>query len=310
VQIRQSPSAVAGTASAAALYGFSHPYGYPTIGTETAIKATSRASLVNFWQQHYVPNNAALVVSGDITRNELKALAESLFAKWQPKTIKARHAAKPNTTPARLVLVDKPGAPQTALRVTAMGPNRKTPDFAALEVMNAALGGLFTSRINTNLREEKGYTYGANSDFRYRRMPGPFEIRTSVRTDVTAPAVQEILADIRNLKKHPIAGAELRKARDSQLISLPGAFETGLNIVHSLADTFVYDLGIDYYTRLPSALQQVDGKAVAAVVEKYLQAESMIVIGVGDKEKIEPELAKLKLKPIEYRDTDGNLINP
>lgn len=307
-QIREDASAVAGTVSAAALYGFSHPYGYPALGTEIAIRATARDDLVAFWTKHYVPDNAALVVSGDITRSEVKALAESRFGQWQPGKPETRKPNKPDTTAARLMIVDKPGAPQTALRLATIGPDRKTPDFAALEVLNAALGGLFTSRINTNLRAEKGYTYGAHSQFHYRRMPGSFEVRAGVRTDVTAAAVKEILAEIRGLKTKPIMGAELQKARDSLLLSLPSAFETGSSIASSLADTYVYGLGVGYYNRLADALRHVDAKAVAVAVEKYLKLESLIVVGVGDRAKIEPELAKLKLGPIEYRNVDGKLI--
>ena len=307
-QHREDANAVAATVSAAALYGFSHPYGYADLGTEAAIKTTTRDDLAAFWKAHYVPNNAALVVSGDISRDELTALAESRFGSWQPGSLDAVKTGKPERTSARLVLVDKPGAPQTALRLVAPGPDRKTPDYASLQVMNAALGGLFTSRMNTNLREEKGYSYGVRSGFAYHRQPGPFEIRTGVRTDVTGPATEELFKEIRGLKSHPVAGDELRKARDSQLLSLPGAFETGSAIVGSLANTFVYDLGLDYYTRLPAALRKVDGKSVLGMADKYLKPENFIVVGVGDRAKIEPELNKLKLGPAEYRDADGNRL--
>ncbi|MBA2689471.1 MAG: insulinase family protein, partial [Burkholderiales bacterium] len=309
VQSRENPSVVAAHALLAALYGPSHPYGYPTLGSEAAVNSTSRQDLAAFWQRHYAPNNAALVVSGDISRGEAKALAESLFGKWQRKTIAVAESAPPATTAARLVIVDKPGAPQTALRLGAVGPDRKTPDYAALEVMNAALGGLFTSRINVKLREEKGYTYGVRSAFQYRRAPGPFEIRTSVRTDVTGPAVEEIFNEIRGVKEKPITGAELKKARDSQLLSLPGAFETTAGIASQLADTFVYELGADYYSKLPAILRSVDGKAVAQAGNRYLAKENLIVVGVGDRAKIEAQLSKLKLAPIEYRDAAGKITN-
>ena len=307
-QSREDPQAVAATVAAAALYGFAHPYGYPNLGSEAAINATSRDDLIAFWQRHYVPNNAALVVSGDITRNELKALAESRFGHWPAGKIDVRIPVGPLTTGARLILVDKPGAPQTALRVTTIASERKTPDYAELEVLNAALGGLFTSRLNINLREEKGYTYGVRSGFQYRREPGPFDIRAGVRTDVTAPAVEEIFKELRGLDLRPVTGDELLRARDARLLSLPGAFETSTAITGSLANTFIYDLGADYYRRLPAALRQVDGKAVLNAADKYLKPEKMIVIGVGDKAKIEPELKKLELGPIEYRDLDGRVI--
>ena len=309
-QTRDNAEALAEIASVAALYGFSHPYGYPVVGTETSLKSTSREDLVDFWRTHFVPNNAALVVSGDITSDELAALAQSLFGEWKGAAIKAKRVAKPEPTAAHLILVDKPDASQTELRVITMGPNRNTPDYAALEVANAALGGLFTSRINMSLREEKGYTYGAHSTFRYRRTPGPFEIQTAVSVENTAAAVKEILAEIRGLHKKPIARVELRKARDSQLLSLPGEFETGREIVHSLANTFLYDLGLDYYQRLPTMFRGVNESAIANMVEKYLRPETIIVVAVGDRQKIEPALMKLKLKPVEYRDLEGRIISP
>ena len=207
---------------------------------------------------------------------------------------------------ARLILVDKPGAPQTALRLAVIGPDRKTPDFAPLQVMNAALGGLFTSRLNTNLREEKGYTYGVASRFQYRRQPGPFAIAASVRTDVTGPAVSEIFKEVRGMLERPMTPAELANARNSQVLSLPGQFETNNSIVASLANIYIYDLGLDYYAGLPQRFAGVTGTQVQAVARKYLQPGNLIVIGVGDKAGM--ALSGLKLEPVEYRDADGNLL--
>src|SRR5471032_3319211 len=154
-QQRENAGAVAARVEAAALYGPKHPYGNIQLGTEAALKATTRADLQAFWQQHYVPNNAALIVSGDISEAELKALAEAKFGAWEAGTVAPSVHATPETTKARLILVDKPGAPQTAVRLSTIAVDRKTPDYAPLQVMNAALGGLFTSRLSNNLREEK-----------------------------------------------------------------------------------------------------------------------------------------------------------
>jgi zinc protease len=139
-------------------------------------------------------------------------------------------------------MVDKPGAPQTALRVTQLAANRKTPDYPALQVMNAALGGLFSSRINLNLREDKGYSYGVFSAFRYDRTTGPFVIAGSVRTDVTGASISEIFKELRGIRSTPLPAAELAGARDSQVYSLPGQFETNSSIGASLAETYVFDL--------------------------------------------------------------------
>ncbi|MFD2273514.1 M16 family metallopeptidase [Undibacterium arcticum] len=307
-QQRDSAPAVANRVAQAALYGEQHPYGYVELGTEEAIKSMQRDDLQAFWKQHYVPNNAALVVSGDITRAELKALAESRFGGWHSAAVGRSAIGQPQSSTARLILVDKPGAPQTALRVTGIGPDRKTPDYAALQVMNAALGGLFTSRLSNNLREEKGYTYGVQSGFQYHRMPGPFAIASSVRTDVTGPALGEIFKEVRGMIARPMSVKELANARNSQILSLPGKFDTNHSIGASLANIFVYDLGQDYYSRLPKRFASVTGAQAQAVAKKYLQPEQLIVIGVGDKSKIAPQLEPLKLSPVEYRDADGKLL--
>ncbi len=306
-QLRENAAAVATRIEAAALYGADHPYGYLELGTESALKATSRADLQRFWQQHYRPDNAALVVSGDITEAELRVLAEAKFGAWKRGEAVAAPVSSVKSSSARLILVDKPGAPQTALRLSAIGPDRKTPDFAPLQVMNAALGGLFTSRLNTNLREEKGYTYGVRSRFNYRRMPGPFAIAASVRTDVTGASVSEMFKEARGMIERPMTAKELSNARNSQVLSLPGQFETNKSIGASLANTYIYDLGLDYYSTLPQRFASVTGAQIQTVAKKYLQPDKLIVIAVGDKAKIEPQLSTLKLAPVELRDADGNL---
>jgi zinc protease len=306
-QQRESAPAVASVAAAGALYGAGHPYGYGELGTEAAIKATTRADLQGFWQRHYLPGNAALVVTGDITQAQLKDLAEAAFGAWQGGPVTAPAAAAIAPTRARLVLVDKPGAPQTALRITGMGPARKTGDFAALQVMNAALGGLFSSRLNTNLREDKGYSYGVFSQFQYHRTPGPFAIAGSVRTDVTGPAVAEMFKEVRGMRTRTMTPSELTQARNSQILSLPGLFDTNRSVGASLANTFVYDLGLDYYAGLPQRFAGVTSAQVRTVAQRYLAPEKLIVVGVGDRAKIAPQLARLGLGAPEWRDEDGKL---
>jgi zinc protease len=312
-QLRESATAVANRAALAALYGPRHPYGTTGLGTESATRATSRDDLLAFWQQHYTPANTALVVSGDIRRDELKALAEARFGAWrQPESVPAAKTAspKPDTSPARLILIDKPGAPQTALQVTTIGVARNTPDFETLQVMNAAFGGLFTSRLNLNLREAKGYSYGISSGFQYRRQPGPFAITSNIRTDATAPAVREIFNEVRAIRAQPLSTQELENARNAQILSLPGQFDTNHSIGASLGNIFVYDLGLDYYRTLPARLAAVSAAQVQAAASKYLQPERLIVIGVGDQAKIAQPLLKLKLGPVEYRDSDGQPLKP
>ncbi|GAB3427586.1 insulinase family protein [Massilia solisilvae] len=308
VQQRDEPEAVAAVAAAGALYGADHPYGYGRLGTEAATRTATREDLLGFWRSHYAPANAALVVAGDITRDELKALAEAKLAAWPRAASQSSAPGMPKTTRARLVLVDKPGAAQTALRVTAIAAERSTPDYPALEVMNAALGGLFSSRINNNLREQKGYSYGMFSQFRYDRTPGPFSIAGSVRTDVTGPSVSEIFKEVARMRDEPMAGTELAGARNSQILSLPVQFETNESIGASLADLFVFGLPADYYQQLPARYAAVTAQQAQQAARKYLVPEKMVVVAVGDRAKIAPQLDALKLGAPELRDSDGQSL--
>jgi zinc protease len=306
-QQRDDPALVAAVAAAGALYGPEHPYGYGQLGTEQAIRATTREDLVRFWRRHYVPGNAALVVSGDITLDELRALAAARFGGWERADAAVSAVGDPGGTRARLVVVDKPGAPQTALRVTTIAAARRTPDYPAMQVMNAALGGLFSSRINLNLREEKGYSYGVFSAFRYDRTPGPFTIAGSVRTDVTGPSVSEIFREVNGMRDKPLPGPELAGARDSQVYSLPGQFETNSGIGASLAETYIFDLPADYWRTLPDRYRAVTAAQVQAAAQKYLKPDQLKVIAVGDRAAILPQLQKLGLGRPEVRDVDGQV---
>jgi zinc protease len=307
LQQRENPSQVADQVTAAALYGPQHPYGYAESGTEASIKAVEQNDLQAFWKTTVAPNNAALVVAGDLTPAELRTLVEREFGGWErgePAQPKLNVSARLG---ARVVLVDKPGAAQTQLRVGMTGVPRSTPDYAALEIMNNALGGLFSSRINMNLREQNGYTYGARSGFSYRRGAGPFVVSSGVRTDVTAPAVAEVFREIRRMVETPVTQDEFTVARDALVLSLPGRFETAAQEVAAYSTVFLYDLGTDYYARLPMLFSGVGLEDVRAVAKKYLAPERMITVAVGDRAKIEPELSKLGLGAMEIRDADGGV---
>ncbi|MEW6023872.1 MAG: pitrilysin family protein [Pseudomonadota bacterium] len=305
---RDEAEAVASVAAAGALYGPRHPYGFGQLGTEPAIRAVTREDVLGFWRRHYVPSNAALVVTGDVTREELKALAERHFGAWQGEAAPPFAPGKPTPTAARVVVVDKPGAPQTALRLVAFGAERTSEQYPALEVMNAAFGGLFTSRINQNLREEKGYSYGVFSGFRYGRTPGPFSIAGSVRADVTGASVAELLREAQAMLDKPLPEAELAGARNAQLLSLPNGFETNADIGASLAEAFVFGLPLDYYRQLPAKLAGVTAAQVQEAARRYLDPSRLIIVAVGDRKRIVAQLEKLKLGPIELRDSEGQLL--
>ena len=171
--------------------------------------------------------------------------------------------------------------------------------------MNETLGGLFSSRINLNLREQHGYTYGASSQFVFRRSAGPFVVASGVRTDVTAPAVAEIFKELRRMRESPLTPEELTLAKDSLVRSLPSEFETSARMTSSTANIYIYDLGLDYYTKTPARLSAVTAEQVKAAAEKYLVPGKLIVVAVGDRAKIGAELAKLNLGAVEVRSADG-----
>jgi zinc protease len=305
VQQRDNPAALVGQIAMQAVYGGAHPYGYSEIGTEASVKATSRADMQAFWKERFVPNNAALVVAGDITMPELRALAEKAFGAWQRGSPTRPQLGAPATTAARVVIVDTPGSPQTQLRVAAVGAERSSPDFRPLQVMNTVLGGSFSSRINMNLREANGYTYGAQSQFTFRRTPGPFQIAAGIRTDVTAPAVAEVFKEVLRMAQRPMTADELQRAKDSMAYSLPGAFESSANAVNNFSNVFTYDLGLDYYSKYAAQVNAVTIEQTTAVARKYLVPDKMVVIAVGDRSKIEMPLKELGLGQVEVWDAEG-----
>jgi zinc protease len=308
VQEKDEPFALATRVLDAALYGSRHTYGYPDSGTTESVKTISRDDLEHFWKQNYFPDDAALVVTGNIKLAALKPLLEKQFGAWKPGRPTPAAMGSPATTDAKLILVDRPGAPQTTLVCFSMGLARSTPDYAPVEVMNTDLGGLFSSRINMNLREAHGYTYGAGSFFAYHRSPGPFIVFSDVRTDVTAPATTEVFNELKRMRETQMTPAELSLSKDSIARSLPGRFERGTEAAGTFAELFTYDLPLDYFSTLPDRINAVTVEQAQAMAKKYILPEKMIVLAVGDRAKIEEEMKKLSVGKVEIRDTDGKVV--
>jgi zinc protease len=304
VQQRENANAVASAVTAAALFGTSHPFGFTELGTEASNKAMTADDMRAFWKQNFVANNAALVVSGRISETELRPLVEKAFGDWQRGTPVVAPAAAPDTTRAKIVLVDKPGAPQSQLRGVTLAAPRATPDYEAMLVLNDTFGGLFSSRINLNLREAHGYTYGANSQFVFRRTPGFFVVATGVRTDVTAPALSEVAKELAKMREGATPD-ELTLAKDSIVRSLPSEFETSSRVTTTTANLFLYDLPLDYYARAQGRFSAVSAAQVTAAAQKYLVPEKTFFVVVGDRAKIAADLEKLNLGPIELWTADA-----
>jgi zinc protease len=309
LQQRDNPGAVASKAFFTAVYGQTHPYGHTEIGSEASVQAVTRDELVRFWREGYVPARSALVVAGDITPGELRDIAEDLLGSWRGDGAPSSLPEIAESGARRIVIVDKPGAPQTTLRIGHVGIPRSDPDYIAVDVMNTALGGLFSSRINMNLREAHGYTYGASSGFGFRRGPGPFVVATNVRTDVTAAAVSEILLEIERMRDSEPSHEELATAKDSIARSLAGYFETTPQSASTAGQLFVHTLPLDFYRTLPERVDAVSAADARRVAERHLHPGSLVIVAVGDRSRIQPQLEEAAFGPIEYFDLDGTPLN-
>jgi len=305
LQQRDDPATVATKAFLRAVYGSGHPYGFSEIGAEESNRVIAATELETFWRDGYLPRNAALVVSGDLTPEELLALAGRHFGPWT-EAGKGPEGTLPTRIPERrLVLVDRPELPQTVLRLGHVGVPRAHPDFIPIDVMNTALGGLFSSRINRNLREVHGYTYGASSAFASRRGAGPFVVAASVRPDVTADAIREIVHEVDRMRTEQITTTELVTARESITRSLPGLFETTSQAASSVGSLFVHSLPLDHYRTLPARVDAVGVSDVQRVAREFLRLDELVVVAVGDRNRIQRDLEGLGLGPLEQADPDG-----
>jgi zinc protease len=303
-QLRDNPDAMARSVLYDALYGKAHPYGYIELGTGASIAAITRDELMDFWRKGYAPGNSALIVAGDISEAELRNLATAHFGKWSGVASAAAVPPVPQKVNARTLVVDAGAAPQTALRIGGVGVSRASPDYVPVIVMNNALGGLFSSRINLNLREKNGYAYGAGSAFTFRRSTGPYAVIGSVRTDATAPAVKEIFAEIGRMRDGPLTAEEFFLSRSAFSRSLPAQFETNADVAASGGSLFVYGLPLGYFNSLPGQIDAVTIADVQRVARQYLRPEEMVTVAVGDKAKIEQPLRELKQSPVEIRAAD------
>jgi zinc protease len=308
LQMRDEPFQLAIEVADRALYGGASPYGYVGLGSSASLHTTTREDLEQFWKSHYTPANSALIFSGDITEAHARELAKQYFGSW---TGSGKPSVPPAgiTAPARkIVLVDQPGAPQSVILAYGIGLPRSSPDYAPVTVMNTMLGGLFSSRINMNLREKNGFTYGATSRFNFRRGAGPFLAGAQVRSDVTAPAVRELFKELVRIRTEPLSTEELRMAKDSVIRSLPGEFETRSAVASGTGNLWTYGLALDYYRNLPALIEGVSAQDTTRVANEYVHPDNFLLVTIGDRSKIEGGLQELNLGPIELWSTDAEPV--
>jgi zinc protease len=299
LQTRDNPSQLASAAFSRLLYGASHRYGTGAVGTETTNKAMTAADLRQFHAAHYQPRNAHLLVVGDTTAAAVLPKLERAFGSWKNGAVVPRTPlpAAPAPKTRQIYLVDKPGAAQSQIRIGTVGVARSTPDFHVLDVANTMLGGSFSSRLNLNLREDKGYSYGAGSQFQMRASAGPFVASAGVQTDKTMESLVEFFKELDGMSQ-PAPVDELTRVRNLQALGFPGSFETTGDMAGQLIDLVVYGLADSFFNEYVPKIQAVTAADVQRVARQHMQPGTMLVVIAGDLSKIERPIRDANFGPV------------
>ena len=300
LQARDDAASVAPMAFARLLYGASHRYGTSAVGTPTSIKGITASDLKAFHAAAYQPANATLIAVGDITADAVVPQLEKHFGAWRGSaSAPARPTVPAASQPAQrqIVVVDMPGAEQSQVRIGWVGVSRSSPDYFTLQVLNTILGGSFTSRLNQNLREQHGYSYGASSRFDMRLAAGPFFAGAGVQTDKTSEALREFFNELTAIGK-PVSAEELTKAKNYIAFGFPSSFETISDFSAQLEQLIVYGLPDRYYEDYVKNIQAVTADAVQKAAATYIQPQKFLVVVVGDRKVIEPGIRNLNLAAV------------
>ena len=291
------------------LYGDAHPYAQPLTGsgTENSVKAIQRQDLVAYHETWFRPNNATLVVVGDTRMDDIVPLLEKSLASWKSADVpQIAMPSRTNPTRTTVYLIDKPGAAQSVLLAGQLIPPKGDMEDIPFEVMNGVLGSNFASRINMNLREDKGYSYGAylfTIDGKGQGMAVAF---SQVRTDVTKESITELMKELRDIRgKRPPTADEMSLSKNSLVLSLPGQYETMNGIANKINDIVTYGFPEDYYAKYPDRVRATTTQNVVEIANKRIHPDNLAFVVVGDRAVIEEGVKALNLGPIEYLDADG-----
>jgi zinc protease len=288
LQARDEPGAIASTAFPARLFGATHRFGTPAGGTASTIKGLVVDDLRGFHAAHFRPDNAALIVAGDVTRASVAPLVDAAFGRWTSSGAKPSSAALPPAAPPnrrQIFLVDKPGAAQSEIRIGTIGAARSTPDYFGLEVLNTVLG------------ETHGYAYGAGSRFDLRKAPGPFVAAAAVQTDKTAESLTEFFKELSAIRQ-PVPAAELTRAKNLLAFGYPAEFETIASLSGKIEEQLLYGLSPDIFEHYVARIQSVSAADVERVARTYIDPGKLLVVVVGDRKVIEAPVRALGLGPV------------
>ncbi len=294
------------------LYGENHAYGNPFTGsgTEASVSQLTRDDLKKFHRTWFKPNNATLVVVGDITLKELKGKLETYFKNWKPGDVPKKNIGRVKHKKSQVVyLMDKPGAIQSIIFAAHIAPPKANPEEIAIETLNNILGGTFTARINMNLREDKHWSYGARSLLIDARGQRPFLVYAPVQSDKTRESMQEIAKELNDiLSTRPPTQDELDKIKKNRILRLPGTWETMNAVAGSIVQMVRFGLPDDYWDRYPDMIRSLNLQQIKKAARTLLHPDKIVWLVVGDREKIEAGIRELGFGPIYFVDADGNLI--
>jgi zinc protease len=307
LQQLDEPAAIAGKRFASLLYG-TGVYGNSVTGTAESVARITNEQVRHFYESHYLPNNSSLVIAGDVTARDAVALVESAFRAWQRRDEPQRPSIAPAPVDgSRIYIIDRPQAVQSEIRIGHIGVPRSTEDYFALSVANSLLGGVFNSRINLNLRERHGYTYGARSTFAFRKQSGPFVVAAPVRNEVTRESVSEVLAELRRIRTGDIEDLELDDVKNYLMGVFPATVQTASDIAGRLVDMELYGLPEDYFDRYRERIAEIQKDDIARVANKYIDPDRVLIVIVGNATQIREPLGTLGF-PIHELDPHGKQI--
>lgn len=278
------PANIADDATGEAVFGAGHPYARLPLGTIEGVRALRRSDLVDFHSRHYRPQGSILVIAGDLSGVSLRSELEATLGAWSGASPSVEYPA-PTLRCVRageLVNIVEDGAPQGELRIAGAGMARNSPDWVPAIVANYVLGGsTITGRLGSNLREEKGWTYGVRSGFAAGIGPSGWTVETAVGAEVAADAVREIHFELRRMVDAAVSSDELERAKDALILSLPRAFETPMRIVSRFATMEAFGLEADYWSSFADRVRRVSGEQVQEMAARYFDPDAMVSVAVG-----------------------------
>jgi predicted Zn-dependent peptidase len=308
-QAKDQPNAIGANVFSKILYGDAHPYGQRM--TETSVKGITRDDIIAFQKAYFQPGRAIITVVGDVTPAKAKASVEKALAAWSKAGDKPSfdYPKLPELQPARIYLVDKPGAAQSIFNIGLPGPPRNTPDYFALQVLNTILGGMFQSRLNANIREQKGYSYGVNSNFSYGKGPGAFRTGGAIVSSKTDLALIEFMSELKGIVgDKPITDEEIKTAKESMIQGLPQRFASVNAINNAITSLTVQGLPDDFYQSYAKNVSAVTKEDLLRVAKRYIDLNHLAIVIVGNKAEIEAGLKSTNIAPITYIDIEGNPV--